>query len=79
MLEQKTGSKSAADGLVNSIVYKKPFGERAMLDTEIWKNNPDDWDKARVAAGEMLAKGASDRARPQRAADPSRRRGARTD
>ena len=34
-----------------------------MLDTEIWKNNPDDWDKARVAAGEMLARGGPDRAR----------------
>jgi hypothetical protein len=79
MLEQKTGSKSAADGLVNSVVYKKPFGERAMLDTEIWKNNPDDWEKARVAAGEMLARGASDPARAQKAANRSRRRETRTD
>ena len=56
LLAQKTGSKQAADELVNGIVYKKPFGKAAMLDIEIWKNNPEEWDKARVAAGEQLAK-----------------------
>jgi hypothetical protein len=56
LLAQKTGSRQAADDLVNRIVYKRPFGARAMLDTEIWKNNPEEWDRARVAAGELLAK-----------------------
>jgi hypothetical protein len=28
----------------------------AMLDVEIWKNNPDEWDAARIAIGERLAK-----------------------
>ena len=36
----------AADPLVNRIVYKRPFGKRAMLDTEIWKNNPEEWEAA---------------------------------
>jgi hypothetical protein len=56
LLAQKTGSKQAADDLVNRIVYKRPFGKSAMLDTEIWKNNPDDWDKARIAAGERISR-----------------------
>jgi hypothetical protein len=28
-----------------------------MLDTEVWKNNPDEWEKARIAAGEQISKG----------------------
>jgi Glycoside hydrolase 123, catalytic domain len=56
LLSRKTGSKGTADALVNSIVYKRPFGKNAMLDTEIWKNNPDVWDEVRIRAGERLAK-----------------------
>jgi Domain of unknown function (DUF4091) len=56
LLAQKTGSKQAADEVVNRIVYKRPFGKVAMLDTEIWRNNPDEWDAARIAIGERLAK-----------------------
>jgi len=37
-------------------VYKRPFGSHALLDTEIWKNNPEEWDKVRIAAGERIAK-----------------------
>ena len=54
LLAGKEG-KAAADQLVDSIVHKRPFGARAMLDTEIWKNNPDEWDKVRIAAGERIA------------------------
>ena len=46
--------RSGADELVNGIVYKRRSG-RAMLDIEIWKNNPDEWDHARNVAGERLA------------------------
>jgi hypothetical protein len=56
LLAQKTNNKQAADELVNRIVYKRPFGKGAMLDVEIWKNNPGEWDKARLAAGEQIAK-----------------------
>ena len=41
---------------MNRIVYKQPFGKQAMLDVEIWKNNPDDWERARIEAGERLAR-----------------------
>ena len=55
LLAQKTGNRKRADELVNSIVYKRPFGAAAMLDTEIWKNNPEEWDRIRAAAGEEIA------------------------
>jgi hypothetical protein len=54
LLAQKTG-REKADALVDRIVYKRPFGKQAMLDTEIWKNNPEEWDNARNTAGELLA------------------------
>lgn len=54
LLAQKTGTKGASDQLVNRIVYKKPFGAKAMLDTEIWKNNPDEWEASRIEAGMIL-------------------------
>jgi hypothetical protein len=48
-------SRNAADAIVNSIIYKDPFGQSAMLDTEIWKNNPDEWEAARIEAGSLIA------------------------
>jgi hypothetical protein len=50
------GDRAAADRTVNGIVYKQPFGKAAMLDTEIWKNDPDAWERARIAAGDVIAK-----------------------
>jgi hypothetical protein len=55
LLAQKTGNQDAADRIVNRIVYKNPFGKASIGDTEIWKNNPDEWEKARIEAGEMIA------------------------
>ena len=54
LLAQKNG-RAGADALVDRIVYKRPFGRQAMLDTEIWKNDPEEWDRTRNAAGELLA------------------------
>lgn len=55
VLSQKTGNRQASDKLVNQVIYKNPFGEAAILDTEIWKNNPEKWEQARIAAGELIA------------------------
>jgi hypothetical protein len=55
LLAQRSGGRDMADSLVNRIVYKRPFGKRAMLDTEIWRNNPEEWDEARIEAGRRLA------------------------
>jgi hypothetical protein len=56
LLAEKTGSRDAADRLVNRVVYKQPFGPRAMLDVEIWKNDPEAWDQARAEAARLLAR-----------------------
>jgi len=55
MLAKKTGGNQAADDFVNSIVYKRPFGKNAIRDVEIWKNNPEEWDRIRIAAGDRIA------------------------
>jgi len=55
LLAEKTGNKDAADRLVDRIIYKKPFGKAAMLDIEIWRNNPEQWDQVRLAAGDLIA------------------------
>jgi len=56
LLAERTGSRAAADRLVNGIIYKRPFGEKAMLDTEIWKNDPAEWERVRYAAGDEIVK-----------------------
>lgn len=53
LLEQ-AGSAEEADGIVNSIVRATPFGEASIGNTEIWRNDPEAWDAARVRAGERL-------------------------
>jgi hypothetical protein len=55
LLSERMGSRKAADQVVNSVIYKQPFGKVAMLDTEIWENNPEEWEKGRLLAGEQLA------------------------
>ena len=54
LLAQKTGSSQAADGLVNRVIFKDTFGVKAMFDTEVWRNNPDDWEQTRIEAGGMI-------------------------
>jgi hypothetical protein len=54
LLAQTKGAEQV-DKLVNQVIYKNPFGKAAMLDTEIWKNNPDAWEKVRFSVGEMIA------------------------
>jgi hypothetical protein len=38
------------------VIYKRPFGEASILDTEIWKNDPDEWERVRIEAGQELAR-----------------------
>lgn len=54
LLARKSGSTEASDRLVNRVIYKNPFGAVAMLDTEIWKNDPALWEEARIEAGELI-------------------------
>jgi len=36
-------------------VYKHPFGAKAMLDTEVWRRDPEEWEKARIEAGGAIS------------------------
>jgi Domain of unknown function (DUF4091) len=56
LLTQKLGSREKSDAFVDNIIYKRPFGVSAMHDIEVWKNNPEHWDKVRVAVGQQLAR-----------------------
>ncbi len=55
LLTEKTGNREAADRLVNRVIYKAPFGRRALLDTKIWRNHPDEWDRAREEVAAQLS------------------------
>jgi hypothetical protein len=55
LLAERAGNREAADGFVNRIVYKRPFGKASITDIEIWKNNPEDWERARIETGRQLA------------------------
>ena len=55
LLAERSGDREAADRLVNGVIHKNPFGTAALLDVEIWKNDPAVWDDARIAAGERIA------------------------
>ncbi|MCB1021622.1 MAG: DUF4091 domain-containing protein [Acidobacteria bacterium] len=56
LLSQRPGGQEKADAIVDGIVVKQPFGLRALHDTEIWRNNPDQWEEQRLLAGEALAR-----------------------
>lgn len=44
-----------ADELVNSVIYRNPFGKASIGEVEIWKNSPAAWEAVRLAAGTALA------------------------
>jgi hypothetical protein len=55
ILARKSGGDAAPDRLVDRVIFKQPFGPKAMLDTEIWRDDPEDWEKARIEAGDAIA------------------------
>jgi hypothetical protein len=54
-LLREAGRGDDADRLVDSIIPRWPFGETNIGNIEIWKNDPEAWDVARIQAGEMLS------------------------
>lgn len=54
LLSELAGGTKQADDLVDSVIYKQPFGEKAMLDVKIWRNDPSEWERARIAAGDLI-------------------------
>jgi hypothetical protein len=55
-LLKQAGLGAEADELVNSVIHTTPFGQMNWGNTDIWKNNPEEWDAARMRAGELLHK-----------------------
>lgn len=53
MLSTLTGSKEAADKIVNKII-NEPFGDNGIGVMEVWDYDPQKWDNARISMGEMI-------------------------
>ena len=54
LLTEALGDRTRADALVNSIVHGEPFGPQSVGNIEIWRNDPEEWDRVRVRIGERL-------------------------
>jgi len=57
-LLREAGKEKEAHEIVSSVIYTAPFGEASVGNTEIWRNNPEAWDAARIRAGELLQQAA---------------------
>ena len=55
LLTELTGSKAAADKIVNGII-KEPFGDNAIGVLDVWTFDPQKWDQGRVEMGELINK-----------------------
>jgi hypothetical protein len=53
-LLREAGRGREADALVDEVIHTTPFGEASIGNMEIWKNDPDRWEDARLRAGELL-------------------------
>jgi len=53
-LLREAGEGKKADEIVDSVIHATPFGQASIGNTEIWRNEPEVWDAARVSAGELL-------------------------
>jgi len=58
-LLQQAGRGDEANRLVDSIIHTVPFGKASVGNIEIWKNNPEAWDRARFEAARPLTTAAS--------------------
>jgi len=54
LLEQ-AGAAAEADQLVDSVVHTTPMGRSAVGDGEFWANDPEQWEAARIKAGDLLS------------------------
>ena len=59
LAEQGKAGAARADRLVDSVITAMPFGRASIGNTDIWRNNPEAWDTARIKAGRMLHESAS--------------------
>ncbi len=55
---REAGKEKEADEIVDSVIHAVPFGKASVGNTEIWGNNPEARDAARIRAGELLQQAA---------------------
>lgn len=53
LLTEFDGNSDRADKIVNDII-KRPFGEHAIGNLDVWSFDAKDWDEARIVLGEMI-------------------------
>ena len=53
-LLKQAGMGDKADEIVDSIVHTMPFGGENYRNPNIWRHNPEQWEAARIKAGELL-------------------------
>jgi hypothetical protein len=53
LLAATDNNRTRADSVVNSII-KQPFGPKSIGNLDVWSFDPEKWDKARIAMGEMI-------------------------
>ena len=54
LAQQGKAGGAKADRLVDSVVRATPFGRASIGNIEVWRNNPEAWDAARIKIGGML-------------------------
>ncbi|MFT3704339.1 MAG: DUF4091 domain-containing protein [Agriterribacter sp.] len=56
LLAASDKNRSRADSIVNNII-KRPFGEQSIGNLDVWSFDAEQWDKSRIALGEMIDRG----------------------
>ena len=57
LLSQKQGGKQIADDIVNSIIHNFAGMRGAMGSPAMWNHNPEQWERARMRLGDLIANG----------------------
>lgn len=53
LLSAADKSRTRADSMVNSII-KRPFGEKAIGNLDVWSYDAEEWDNSRITMGKMI-------------------------
>lgn len=53
LLAETDGNRERADSIVNTII-KHPFGDQSIGNLDVWSFDAEQWDRARIALGELI-------------------------
>jgi hypothetical protein len=56
LLSHKHGGKEIADDVVNTIIHNFAYMRGAMGSPAMWNHNPEEWERARIRMGDLIAK-----------------------